>query len=591
METATMIGSSPRDALVLPRLAESVTEATVVAWLVEEGDVVAAGQPLVEVDADKFLMALEVEHDCVVERILHPEGARVEVGETLARLAPVPAGQEATPATEGPVQHAPPHPAPAAAAASADTSADAPASISAPAPASAEVTAPASAADDAQAAATASAASASAGTAAPRIAAAAADDFEHGWELEPLTPAGRRFCALVDAHAPAAAARAAECDREGRFPAETFREFRESGLAAACVPERFGGGGLDSLHDLAVGIGRMGRADASTAIALNMHLAAVWGMTRHWRAAGRAGNEAAAAGIERLLRETAAGRLIHSVAGSEPGTDILHPLTEARRDVLGWRVSGRKIFGTLSGEADLVHVTVRVPTGDGGWDIAMASFPRGTEGLQVMGDWNAMGMRASGSHTVELRDCFATDGMLRPHGRWGQWNATVLEAQVSGNIGLLGAYLGVAEAARALVLPALRTRRKAPSGATLAERPGIQQGVARMEVTLCAARASLQRAGLLADAFFRQPPGEAGLDVAHGLMKEFQCAKWLVNRRAIEVVDQAMTLSGGSGYAAPSPLARLYRDVRAGPFMQLFSPNEAFEYIGRVALGIHPEAG
>jgi alkylation response protein AidB-like acyl-CoA dehydrogenase len=63
-----------------------------------------------------------------------------------------------------------------------------------------------------------------------------------------------------------------------------------------------------------------------------------------------------------------------------------------------------------------------------------------------------------------------------------------------------------------------------------------------------------------------------------------------VNKNAIEIVSQSMDLFGGGGFAASNPLSRIYRDVRAGPFMQPYSPIDAREYVGRVLLEQYPDA-
>ena len=51
------------------------------------------------------------------------------------------------------------------------------------------------------------------------------------------------------------------------------------------------------------------------------------------------------------------------------------------------------------------------------------------------------------------------------------------------------------------------------------------------------------------------------------------------------MVDRALALSGGAGYVSGSPLARAYRDVRAGSFMHPLGANRAYDYLGQVALG------
>jgi alkylation response protein AidB-like acyl-CoA dehydrogenase len=110
--------------------------------------------------------------------------------------------------------------------------------------------------------------------------------------------------------------------------------------------------------------------------------------------------------------------------------------------------------------------------------------------------------------------------------------------------------------------------------------------VADNAVDLAASRGVLSRAAALIDEHWgAHPVSEGGADALYALFAEAQAAKAFVNESAARIVDRALALSGGAGYVNASPLARAYRDVRAGSFMHPLGANRAYDYIGRAALG------
>jgi pyruvate/2-oxoglutarate dehydrogenase complex dihydrolipoamide acyltransferase (E2) component len=70
----------------MPRLSDSMSEATVVAWLKQPGEGFSRGEPLVEVETDKATVVYEAEADGVLGEILVPEGGTAALGEPIARL-------------------------------------------------------------------------------------------------------------------------------------------------------------------------------------------------------------------------------------------------------------------------------------------------------------------------------------------------------------------------------------------------------------------------------------------------------------------------------------------------------------------------
>ncbi|EIP97272.1 pyruvate dehydrogenase complex dihydrolipoamide acetyltransferase, long form [Opitutaceae bacterium TAV1] len=133
----------------MPKLSDTMTVGTLVKWLKKEGDTVATGDMLAEVETDKATMELECFFDGTLLKIFSPAGSQVAIGAPLCAVGKpgekvdAPEAAPAAPAAEAPAEAKPenksaePAPAPAA-----------PASPATPAPAPEADAAPASGADD-----------------------------------------------------------------------------------------------------------------------------------------------------------------------------------------------------------------------------------------------------------------------------------------------------------------------------------------------------------------------------------------------------------------------------------------------------------
>src|SRR5438034_10643891 len=70
----------------MPRLSDSMGEATIVAWLKQPGESFLRGEPVVEIETDKATVVYEAEADGLLAEILRPEGDTATLGEPIARL-------------------------------------------------------------------------------------------------------------------------------------------------------------------------------------------------------------------------------------------------------------------------------------------------------------------------------------------------------------------------------------------------------------------------------------------------------------------------------------------------------------------------
>jgi len=398
-------------------------------------------------------------------------------------------------------------------------------------------------------------------------------------ELRAHTATGADLVALAERLAEDLGSRAAAHDRDGTYPHDSIRALRDAGYLVAPVPTHLGGLGVSSVHDLVVASGRLARGDASVAIGVNMHLIAVMALARRLSVALAAGKIRRAGAFAESLRTIVRERSVIAAAQSETGQDLTRPATRAERTSGGWRIDGHKVFCTMSPAATTLLTAVSFVDDDGVERYGFVQVPADAPGVAVNGDWDALGMRASGSHSITLSGVEMPADAVRGGFPTGE-TVPYLDRNMTSGLFHASASLGIAEAAFARVATPERVRDDSRANMLVAE----------SAIDLAAGRGILARAASLVDEHYAAHPADDGTDdEVVAVFSEGQAAKAFVVDAATRVVDRALALSGGAGYLNGSPLARAYRDVRAGAFMHPLGANRVYGFLARTALGLRPQ--
>ena len=366
------------------------------------------------------------------------------------------------------------------------------------------------------------------------------------------------------------ATRAAEHDQNNSFPYENIQRMKDTGYTALVLPESHGGLGAD-LVDFCLCQERLAQGCGATALAINMHLFGLGSMVDR----GDITRPEAQGFLNAMgrQRQIMGGGLTEPETGGNWGLF----LTRAVKEGDSYVINGRKAFTSLSPVIDLFMVLVTIQDPDAGLLGGTFLIPKGTPGLQIVENWNAMGMRATASHDLIITDCRVPLDhavRIRPVGE-------ILPEDINlfawFTLSVAAIYTGVAIAALNFAKQFSDRHQPLPLPRPIKYLPGVQFAVAEAEMLLAATRAftlETAKAWIAGEKF----AGEDGL--ARVCMP-----KYVATNNAIRIVDLAMEIVGSIGIFKKHPLERYYRDVRAGT-NHPFSNARMRELVGKNALGI-----
>lgn len=330
---------------------------------------------------------------------------------------------------------------------------------------------------------------------------------------------------------------ASRWDRDEVFPRELVEKIGELGFLGVAFPEKYGGGGADTLSQVIVVEG-LARHDAGIALSCAAHMSL---------SSGHIATFADEEHRARYLPDMLVGKKLGAWCLTEPGSgsDAAAMVTRAIRGGDEFTINGSKMFITNGSVAD-VYVVMAISDPQAAHSgISAFIVERGSPGLS-----NGRKIEKLGLHSSDTAEVIFDNVTIPAHNLIGETGAgyrQTLQVLEGGRIGIAGWALGIARGAMEDAAAYAKERRQ--FGHPIADFQAIQWMLADMATRIEASWMLTCRAAALKDR-----------KLAYG--RAASMAKLYASETAVWATTKAVQIHGGYGYVTEFPVERYMRDAK-----------------------------
>ncbi|MEB2299909.1 acyl-CoA/acyl-ACP dehydrogenase [Lysinibacillus xylanilyticus] len=340
---------------------------------------------------------------------------------------------------------------------------------------------------------------------------------------------------------------ASKYDESGEFPFEHFKILEDAGYFKLTVPKKYGGEEI-SLYEMLLVQEQLARGDASTALSVGWHLLTFLNVRE-----AKTWPEPIFAELSRKAVEE--GSLLN-IINSERGKGNISrgslPGTIAKKVPGGYIITGEKAFASLAPILKQFTIIAYIEEEN----VTAEFLITKNDQVEVVNTWDAMGMRATGSHDIIFHDTFVPEEALLYKHRPNELNRFLADGRVY-SLEIPTVYLGVAGAARDYAIDFAKNTYSYSLENTIAHASHVQQKIGEIEILYQTARRTLYSIA----AQVEQNPA-----IKDQLSEDVSIAKYVICNNAIDIVTKAMQVVGGRSLSKTSKLQRLFRDVQCSRF-------------------------